>query len=187
VRNRFVLSGIYNLPFKGNRAVEGWQLAIISQVQSGNPFNVVTTNSAYNGVANTIRPNILGSVPVGYGSASNGNVQWFPSLACNAPATANCLFQVASGFGDLGRNFLVGPGFSNVDFSLYKNTRITERLTTQFRADIFDILNIANLAQPNRIVSTAAGNTFGQISATRAPVGDLGSSRQIQLALKLIF
>jgi hypothetical protein len=187
VRQRFVLSGIYGLPFKGNRAVEGWQLSLITQVQSGNPLNIVTTNSSYNGVADTIRPNILGPVPVGYGSAANGNVQYFPALTCTAPAASNCLFQVAPGFGDLGRNAIVGPGFSNVDFSLYKDTRITEKLKVQFRADMFDILNIANLAQPNRVVSTAAGNTFGQISATRFPVGDSGSSRQIQLALKLLF
>jgi hypothetical protein len=87
----------------------------------------------------------------------------------------------------MGRNVIVGPGFTNFDFSLYKDTPIREKLKLQFRADMFDILNIANLAQPNRVVSTAAGNTFGQISATRFPVGDSGSSRQIQLALKLLF
>jgi hypothetical protein len=87
----------------------------------------------------------------------------------------------------MGRNVVFGPGFEDVDVALYKDTRITERLTAQFRADTFNIFNHPNFAQPNRIVSTAAGNTFGQISATRAPDGDAGSARQIQLALKLIF
>jgi hypothetical protein len=187
VRHRFVLSGIYEMPFKGNRAVEGWRLSPIVQIQSGNPFNIVTTNNSYNGVANTMRPNILGPVSTGIFSAANGNPQYFPALACNAPTTANCLFQVPAGFGDLGRNALVGPGFLNLDLALYKDTRITERLTAQFRADMFDILNHANFAQPNRVVSTAPGNSFGQITATRFPVGDAGSSRQIQLAMKLIF
>ena len=100
---------------------------------------------------------------------------------------ANCLFQVPTGSGNMGRNLLVGPGFENLDMALYKNTRIRERLTAQFRADTFNLFNHPNFAQPNRVVSTAAGNSFGQITATRAPLGDSGSARQIQLALKLIF
>jgi hypothetical protein len=186
VRQRFTFSGIYELPFKGNRAVEGWQFSLINQVQSGNPIEIVT-GSTFNGVSNTVRPNILGPVPVGIGSAANGNPQYFPALTCNVPATANCLFQVPTGFGNMGRNLLVGPGFENLDMALYKNTRITERLTAQFRADTFNVFNHPNFAQPNRIVSTASGNSFGQITATRAPIGDSGSARQIQLALKLIF
>jgi hypothetical protein len=78
VRHRFVLSGIYELPFKGNRAVEGWQFSLISQLQSGNPLTIITTNSSYTGVANSMRPNILGPVPVGIGSAANGNPAILP-------------------------------------------------------------------------------------------------------------
>ncbi len=137
VRHHFVFSGIYQLPFKGNRAVEGWQFSLISTVQSGNPFTVVTTNTSYNGVSNSIRPNILGPVPVGIGSAANGNPQYFPALACGVPATPGCLFQAAAGFGNMGRNALVGPGFEDVDFALYKDTHLTERVTVQFRADTF--------------------------------------------------
>ncbi len=186
VRHRFTFSGIYGLPFKGNRVVEGWQFSLIDQVQSGNPIEIVT-GSAFNGVPNTVRANILGPVPVSIGSAANGNVQYFPALTCNVPATANCLFQVPTAFGNMGRNLLVGPGLENLDVALYKNTRITERLVAQFRADTFNLFNHPNFGQPSRIVSTAPGNTFGQISSTRAPIGDSGSSRQIQLAMKLIF
>jgi len=186
VRHRFTFYGIYELPFKGNRAVTGWQISLINQVQSGNPIEIVT-GSTFNGVSNTIRPNILAPVPVGIGSAANGNPQYFPALTCGTTATPGCLFQVPAGFGNMGRNLLVGPGFENLDAALYKNTRITERLTAQFRADTFNLFNHPNFAQPNRIVSTAAGNSFGQITATRAPIGDSGSARQLQLALKLIF
>ncbi|HEY1241152.1 MAG TPA: TonB-dependent receptor [Bryobacteraceae bacterium] len=186
VRHRFVVSAIYQLPFKGNRAVEGWQFSLINQLQTGNPIEIVT-GSTFNGVSNTIRANILGPVPVGIGSAPDGNPRYFSNLTCGVPATANCLFQVPAGFGNMGRNLLVGPGFENLDVALYKDTHITERLTAQFRADTFNLFNHPNFAQPNRIVSTAAGNTFGEIQATRAPIGDSGSSRQIQLALKLIF
>jgi hypothetical protein len=184
-RNRFSISGIYQLPFKGNRAVEGWNFSMVFQTQSGNPVDIVTT-STYTGTASTVRPNILGAVPVGIGSAANGNPQYFPAATCVA-ATAGCLFQVPTAFGSLGRNVIIGPGFTDLDLSLYKDTKVTERTTLEFRADTFNLFNHPNFGQPNRIVSTAAGNSFGQITSTRFPVGDSGSSRQIQLALKLIF
>ncbi|MDQ6708397.1 MAG: hypothetical protein M3Z85_20760 [Acidobacteriota bacterium] len=156
------------------------------ELQSGNPVNIVTTNTSLTGGPAVVRPDILGPVPTGFHPAGNGNIQYFPSLACTAP-TAGCLFVAANHFGNLGRNVIIGPGFQNIDFSLEKNTRVTEKTNLQFRADFFDMLNHPNFGQPNRTVSTAAGNTFGQISNTRFPVGDSGSSRQIQLAMKFIF
>jgi len=186
-RHRFVISGNYQLPFKGNRAVEGWNIALINQLQSGNPLDIVTTSS-YTGTPNTVRPNILGPVVTGIGSAANGNPQYFPAATCTATsATPGCLFQVPSAFGNLGRNVIIGPGFDDVDLSLYKDTKVTERTTVEFRVDAFNLFNHPNFGQPNRFVSTAAGNSFGQISSTRFPVGDAGSSRQLQLALKFMF
>lgn len=67
---------------------------------------------------------------------------------------------------------------------MVKNTKITERLTWQIRVDVFDLLNQANFNQPG---STFGASSFGLISATRFPPGDSGSSRQLQLAMKLIF
>ena len=190
-RHRFVINSIYDLPFKGNRLVEGWEFAIITQLQTGNPINIITTNATLTG-STTIRPDILGPVSVGLHPAvdasgkGNGNLQYFPSAACTTPQPG-CLFLAANHFGNLGRNVLIGPGFEDIDFSLVKNTKIYERLTVQFRVDAFDLFNHPNFGQPNRTVSTAAGNTFGQISSTRFATGDSGSSRQLQLAMKLIF
>ena len=162
-RHRLVLSGIYELPFKGNRIKEGWQLAAIVQLQSGNPVNLITTNAAVNGVANTLRPDVAGPVEI------VGRVdRWFDISA----------FTAVSRFGNLGRNVIIGPGFSNVDFSVLKNIEIKEDLRLQFRAEVFDLLNHANFGQPGRVVGSA---TFGQIFNTRFPTGDSGSSRQLQL------
>ena len=186
VRNRFVFSGIYELPFRGARAFQGWQVAGITQLQSGNPVDVITSNLSYTGIE-TLRPVILGPVPTGIGSAANGNVQYFPSAGCNAVISPGCLFlQPAAGFGNLGRNVIIGPGFANTDFALYKNTNIAKRLSAQLRADCFNIFNRPNFGQPGRIVGGPT-STFGQITSTRFPTGDLGSSRQIQLSMKLIF
>jgi hypothetical protein len=86
--------------------------------------------------------------------------------------------------GSLGRDAITGPGFINTDFSVTKDTRITERLNLQFRSEMFDIFNHPNFGNP---VLTAASKSFGVIGSTRFPTGDFGSVRQIQFALLLQF
>jgi hypothetical protein len=86
------------------------------------------------------------------------------------------------GFGNLGRNVVIGPGFNNSDLSLMKSTKIGERMTVQFRAEFFDLFNHANLGQPGNVVDSPS---FGRITNTRFPTGESGSSRQVQLGLKL--
>lgn len=178
-RHRFVLNGVYNLPFKGNRLKEGWEISSLFQVQSGNPLNIRTSNSAFTGSA-LLRPNVTGTVITGLAPGTNGSassVTWIqnPSVFVN-PGNA---------FGNLGRNAVVGPGFNNTDFALVKNTKITERLKYQIRAEAFDLFNRVNFTNP---VTTVGSSTFGLItSGTRFPAGDGGTSRQIQLAMKLIF
>jgi hypothetical protein len=210
-RHRFVINAIYELPFRGNRLVEGWQFSTITQLQSGNPVNILSGNpiaipgtgfgalnsAAFTGLA-TLRPDVVGPIKV-----IGKPTQWFTNTVCDprnpagCPAGAAFAFPVSivNGvarfhFGNLGRNVIIGPGFANTDFSVLKNTKITEALRVQFRAEVFDIFNHANFGQPNRIATIAAPNqvsNFGVINNTRFPTGDSGSSRQIQFALKLIF
>lgn len=182
-RHRWVLSGIYNLPFHGNRGVDGWEVSTIVQLQTGNPINFHTSNAAFTGIA-SLRPSVTGSVETGYTPATNGN-------ATNVTYLQNpsVFFNQGNAFGNLGRNVIIGPGFANVDFALIKNTKITERLTWQVRADAFDLLNRANFGQPgtNAAFDTLGSATFNLLTGTRFPAGDSGSSRQLQLAMKLIF
>lgn len=86
--------------------------------------------------------------------------------------------------GSLGRNAITGPDFLNTDFSVTKDTKITERLSLQFRTEMFDIFNHPNFGNP---ALTTTSSAFGQIQGTRFPTGDFGSARQIQFALKLLF
>jgi hypothetical protein len=168
-RHRFVLSSIYELPFHDNRLVSGWQLAVIVQSQSGNPVNVVTTNSTVNGVSNTLRPDVDGPVAV-FGEADG----WFDTS----------VFTAVPRLGNLGRNVIPGPTFNNTDVSIIKNTLIGEDVRLQFRAEVFDVFNHANFGRPGNTVGTPL---FGRITSTRFPTGESGSSRQIQFALKLGF
>ena len=168
-RHRVVVSAIYDLPISGNQFVEGWQFAVIVQAQSGNPVNIVTSNSTFNGVANTLRPDVTGPINM-IGSVD----RWFDTS----------VFTPVAGFGNLGRNVVIGPGFNNTDFSVIKNTKIGESVRAQFRAEFFDLLNHANFGQPGSVVGTPA---FGRITNTRFPTGESGSSRQVQFAVKLFF
>jgi hypothetical protein len=183
-RHRVAFTAIYSLPFKGNRLVEGWQLSGIAQWQSGNPLNVTTT-STFTGTSGVLHPNLLRPVEYVKTKASAGSVQWFNPATCTGAATAGCTFQIpTTGFGNLSRNALVGPGFSDVDFSIEKNTTIVEGVKFQVRADAFDIFNHPNFSNP---VTSANSTSFGLITATRFPTGDSGSSRQLQIVGKIIF
>jgi len=168
-RHRFVISAIYEFPFHGNGYVEGWQLATVVQVQSGNPVNIVTSNATVNGVANTLRPDVTGPIKM-IGSVE----RWFDTS----------VFNVVPRFGNLSRNVVEGPGFNNTDFSVIKDTNLGERMRVQFRAEFFDLFNHANFGQPGNVVGTPS---FGRITNTRFPTGESGSSRQVQFALKLVF
>jgi len=149
--------------------VEGWQLAMILQAQSGNPVNIVTTNSAVNGVAGTLRPDVTGPIAI-IGSVD----RWFDTSAVTPVPR----------FGNLGRNVVIGPAFNNTDFSILKDTRLHERIRAQFRAEFFDIFNHANFGQPGNVLGSPS---FGRITNTRFPTGESGSSRQVQLGIKVMF
>jgi hypothetical protein len=170
-RHRFVISGLYELPFKGNRLVEGWQLSSVVQAQSGNPVTIVVNNAAFTGFNNTLRPDVNGPVNI-IGTAA----RWFDTAAFVVPP--------AGRIGTLGRNVVIGPTFNNTDFSVIKRTKLSENKLIELRAEVFDIFNHANFGQPGRVV---ASSTFGQITNTRFATGDSGSSRQLQFAVKFKF
>ena len=216
VRHRFALSGFYQLPFKGNRLVAGWQFGLVFQAQTGNPLNPTLAIGPGPGISLTVRPDIL--QPVGttgnpslyfanpvlcesFNGAPSGGAPAIPDCAAtpNASLAVPCLFSstptkpggnsypIVPGSchpGSLGRNAITGPNFINTDFSVTKDTKITERLNLQFRAEMFDIFNHPNFGNP---VLTATSKSFGVIGSTRFPTGDFGSARQVQFALLLQF
>ena len=209
-RHRFVVSGLYELPFSGNQLKEGWQLSLITQLQSGNPVTLLagnagpitglttlTTNAnSLTGLA-TLRPDISGPITISPTAAATGiGVQYFPNQVCDPRPGGSCpsgsvvILPVAftSGktiyhFGSMGRNVVIGPGFNNSDISLIKRTKIGENKLIEFRWEVFDVFNHANFGQPGRTAQVGS-STFGVITTTRFPTGDSGSSRQMQFALK---
>ena len=189
-RNHFVFSGTWDLPFKGNRLKDGWLLANITQLQSGNPLNVTIPSTTINGNGGTVRPDLVGRYTTGRGATlPTGNVQFINATVCtgNAPTPGCTFFVQPSSYGTLGRNALTGPGFADTDLSLQKTTKITERVALVLRADSFDLLNHVNFGNPTLSATGSATSTFGQISSTRNLIGDAGSSRQLQFAGKITF
>jgi hypothetical protein len=190
VKNRVVLSGVYTVPWKGNRLKEGWEFSVIEQAQSGQPLNFHISTTTLSGGLTLIRPDVTGPVTTGFTPATNGS-----ATSVTYIQNPQVFFdQGATGFGTLGRNVISGPGFFNTDFALVKNTRINDRFTLQFKADAFDIFNQKNFNNPVTTLTTpgqfvpSTASTFGLItSGTRFTAGDFGTSRQMQLSLKLRF
>jgi Carboxypeptidase regulatory-like domain/TonB dependent receptor len=190
-RHRFVINTIYQLPFTGSAFAEGWQIGGIVQAQTGNPVTIVTNVTTFNGVVNTLRPDLIGKLDV-----IGDRNQWFANNACDPRIAGSCTASSVLAipvspdgtfhFGNLPRNAVYGPGFKNVDLSVTKNTPIGGSRRMQLRIEVFNLFNTANLGQPVRIL-TVPSTSFGTITNTRFPTGDSGSARQVQFAAKYLF
>lgn len=172
-RHRFVASYIYELPF-GNQSTgwqqkifNGWQVGGIVTFQSGAPFTVnLGVDRANIGSGPAQRPNVLRDPNLSSGRTPE---RWFDTSAFSLPD--------AFTFGNAGRNIVFAPGYSDVDFSVQKDTSLTESVRLKFRVEAFNLFNHPNFDVPNRIAFTP---NFGRIFSA-------DSSRQIQLGLKLEF
>jgi hypothetical protein len=189
------VNGVYTFPFTGNRLVSGWQLAEILSVASGFPVNVLTgltpQRSNTGGLTGDRPDSVAGCDPYKISSATRAQllqaklVGWF-NPGCFA-------LQPFATLGDVRRDSLNGPGLLGLDFSIIKQTKLTEKLNSEVRAEFFNILNHANFGQPVGAVFAGPGGALAN-AANTFPGGTAGTitstattSRQIQFALKLIF
>ncbi len=140
-RHRFTSALNYDLPtWKALRQFgSGWQVNSIISIQSGRPIPIDNSSDTSGRFYFNQRPNLVPGVnPI--------LAHWTPSTGYLNPLA---FIQPAFGsFGDLGRNSIYGPGLRNVDFSVSKNTRLTERINLQLRAEFFNIFNHPNFALP---------------------------------------
>lgn len=184
---RWTTSMLYQLPFgrsraflsNANRVVDavlgGWQLGTILTLEGGFPFSVnCQSNGTYENTDSGCRADATGASPY---LANPSPSSWF-----NTSAFVNRLnFTTGVGpytFGNSGRNAVVGPGLVEMDGSLSKSFRFSERARMDFRAEFFNLPNHPNFGQPAATVGTA---TYGKINSTRV------DNRQMQFGLKLAF
>jgi hypothetical protein len=204
LRHNFVGNIVYTLPFRGNRLVEGWQVSGIFTAQSGSPFTVSDgfDQTGLNDNAQTPRPN---SVPGCDPEVDKREVALGGIIEPLLLNTDCFTLQTAGTLGDGLRNSVVGPRFINLDFALLKTTKITERISAQFRAEFFNIANRTDFANPTSTLfsgSCAVGGpgcvgppgavdgAGGGTPTVNAGFSDLtipNSQRQIQFGLKLLF
>ncbi len=140
IPNRFVGSATYELPFKGTGLlggfVNGWQLNTILQYYDGFPFSVTASSGVGDGLTPRAQVSGIGSLP----SNQRNLGEWF-----NTTVFAN---PTAGTWGDSGRNILQGPGTKNIDFSLFKNTHLSEAKVLQLRAEFFNLFNTPQFNNP---------------------------------------
>lgn len=177
VRHRLVFSYVYKTPFgRGQRfgsswpaalqhLLGGWESSGVITLMSGRPFTALLSRDNSGTAVFADRPNRVGDAHL----AKHDPSQWLNTAAFVIPPRGE--------YGNAGRNTLIGPGLSNVDFSLLKNHRLRENQNVQFRAEFFNLFNHPNFLLPNRIVDSPQ---FGKIFAA-------GPSRQIQFGLRYAF
>jgi hypothetical protein len=130
------------LPFTGNRLVSGWQISQIFSATSGLPVNI------QNGVPQSNLRGIQGDRP-NHSNAPGCNPdhivgrvdQWFDP-GCYA-------LQPFGTLGNVSRDSINGPGLVDLDVAILKQTRISERLDSQFRVEVFNAANHPNFSQPS--------------------------------------
>jgi hypothetical protein len=178
----FSTSLVYELPFgKGkplassskvlDYVIGGWQTNLILTLRSGIPYTLgVAGDIANTGNSNNAgyyeRLNVIGDPNV----ANPTTAQWFNTKAFSVPASFT--------YGNLGRNTLRSDWSRNLDFSLFRDFPIRERVKVQFRAEAFNAFNTPVWGSP---VANFSNASFGRVlSVANTP-------RQLQLAMKLRF
>jgi hypothetical protein len=180
IRNRFVLSTVYELPFgRGklfhpdsavlNQVVGGWSFGVIAEANTGTPLSPIMAVNETDTFSQGNRPNLVGDPNLSSGRARSEKLaEWFNTAAFADPGPF--------AFGNAPRSFGTGPGSFNMDLSLLKDFRAGDRFVLQLRLEALNALNHANFANPNTQFGSAAfGQVTGLYSGTPARIVQLGT------------
>jgi hypothetical protein len=183
--------GVYELPFGAGKRwatdgpaswlAGGWQFNAVMSKISGTPFTVTSAGTSLNAPGNTQTADQVKAKVKILGGIGRGDSYFDPTAF--APVTA-------VRYGNVGRNTLRGPGVFNLDASLFRNFKLTEKWALQFRSEVFNLTNTpafnnpgANASGPTRNADGSIINTNGFSEITSAQ----GTERQFRFALKLLF
>jgi hypothetical protein len=224
VRRAASINAVYHVPLgRGSRhwnkgiagaVLAGWSAGTLFSLRTGVPVNVTLARSDIafmTAAGEVVSPGTPGAFPVLDTPAGGGTYGSFrPGVAAGVSPYLNRRLLVLNPealtvprlgtYGNLGRDALTGPGFSQLDGQASRTFHCGERAELQFRADIYNVLNHANFApptgilvnvspliQPGEAFTTAESANFGVISSTVGRNLGLGTSRQIQLGLRVSF
>lgn len=219
IRHTLVGTFIWDVPApKSSMALvsyltNGWELGTILNASSGSPFTPTLgadgdpLGTGYNGDFSMDFPNLKSGCNPIHGGVNYLNVNCFALPQATAAIAGQCTPFIGNGtplspqfpgtcanlLGNAGRNSLYGPRLTTLDFSVFKNTRISrisESFNVQFRAEFFNLLNHPNFAAPN-FLNDANSSIFDANGSPLANAGVLGSTstspRQIQFGMKFIW
>jgi hypothetical protein len=190
VTHRFVAYATYELPIGrgkmilndsglASRLLGGWQLNSIVTLETGTPFTVAAPDVSGTGGNHQSRANCIGDPFAGRSTDPSQFVgARAPGFFLNPAAFA---VPALGTFGNCAPRAFHGPGIQNVDFSLFKDFVITERVRVEFRSEFFNLFNHANFNNPAANVAPASIGSFGKSTST------VTDPREIQFALKLYF
>ena len=142
----------------------GWQLNTVVRAETGTPVSIVTPQ-----FGNNYSPR----------ANANGPIQLTHSITGQYFNTSNITAAPLGTEGNIGRNSVFGPGFASGDVSLFKTLHLTDRFSSEFRAEAFNITNTPQFQNPDGYTTDA---NFGSVTATRQY-----SSRQLQMAIRFLF
>jgi hypothetical protein len=185
----FVQSIVYDLPFgKGKHWASsgpaatifgGWRISSFMTVMSGLPMYFTASANSLNAPGNTQTPNLVAPVKILHGIGL-GN-PWFSTSSFAAPT--------GTAFGNVGRNYLSGPGYFDLDASISKTTQLTERFSLELKLEAFGATNTPQFSFNNTngtpAGGTAAGTTF--LSSSWGDITFASGGRVLQLGAKLNF
>jgi hypothetical protein len=188
-RNIFVADFTYEVPGSAHmkRVTSGWQVNSLMTFHGGLPFSVYSSSDTSGTNDGNQRANAVPGVNPYAGFRKGGvGLNWLnPAAFVDAPAGT---------WGNTRRNAYYGPGYGDVDLSVFKNTKVTERVSTQFRVEMFNLFNRTNYAPPlngNFNPSYTQDNALSLFttigSFNGAPGIGAGEPYNTQFALKIIF
>jgi hypothetical protein len=230
IRHRFTLTTTWNIPGKKGmgQLLEGWALNSIVTLETAQPWWQMDTGNDIDATGeNMNRWDFFGNpsdftsgpTPLPYfpGTtnptcvAAEANVTNGPggttglaslgNFGCYMKGKSVLVPPAVGTFGTAGRNVFRDSGYRNWDLSVFKSFRFKERLTAQFRAEFFNVLNHPNFANPFTSINGNGVGAFSDPSQTTIfgcgcvtpdvaatdPLLGSGSARDVQLGLKLIF
>ncbi|HEX3661470.1 MAG TPA: TonB-dependent receptor [Acidobacteriaceae bacterium] len=178
-RNTGIFQAAWEVPGSQNwrKLTQGWEVSSLMNFHGGQPFNINSDNDSTGTDEYTQRTNLTGD-PFTGAHVEKPNASWLNPAAFTDPGPGT--------FGTLRRNQFYGPGYSDVDLAVFKNTTIHERVTAQLRAEMFNLFNRANFAPPDiKANDFALYDTIGDYNG--APGIGAGEPFNTQLALKILF
>lgn len=190
IRHSFQFNGLYELPFgRGHRSFSqgwagallgGWRLGGLLTARSGRALTVsvsrATADLPDGNATSPQRPDVISGVPIRL--TPDGTANWLNLAAFRLPARGT--------WGNAGRSLARGPVITNVDASLTRRLLLTERWSLDLRAEVFNVLNHPQFANPQANFSSPA--TFGRVvQLINTGATGSGTPRQIEFSLRIGF